>query len=166
MKIRNVMIGAALAAMASLTACGGAGTGPANAPVANGVAPGKDTAKVQPKILKDEAGPDNSHVVIRQLESGDTVAVRRWNAGEIKKVTKRTKAGVTRAIRVVFRNEKIFRVEDPAAIEHALDWTGAQIADVARKSGKNVDEPAGEGDEDEPAEKPAAKPAASNANRP
>jgi hypothetical protein len=98
-----------------------------------------DSVKVPPKILKDEPGPDGSRIVVRQLENGDEVAIRKWDAGPVKKVTKRTKAGATRGIRVVFSDGKVVRVEDVDAVTHALDWTGAQLADVAKKTGKTLD---------------------------
>lgn len=150
---RNLMMATVLAAAVAAVGCGdSAGTKPANSSNANSAAPRRDTAKVEPKVLKDEAGPDGSRIVVRQLESGDTVAVRRWEAGAVKKVTKRTKGGVTKAIRVVLRNGKVYRLDDATAIEHALDWTGDQIAEAAKKLGKNVDEPTSDADDaDEPA---------------
>lgn len=168
MIIRNTMMTLALAAAIATVGCGdSAGTKPATAN-SNSAAPSRDTAKVEPKVLKDEAGPDGSRIVVRQLESGDTVAVRRWDAGAVKKVTKRTKGGVTKAMRIVLRNGKVYRLEDPTAIEHAMDWTGDQIADAAKKLGKNVDEPASDSDDtDEPAAPSApsaAKPKAANTN--
>ena len=163
---RNMMMASALAFAVATVGCGdSAGTKPVNSSNANSAAPGRDTAKVEPKVLKDEAGPDGSRIVVRQLESGDTVAVRRWEAGAVKKVTKRTKSGVTKAIRVVLRNGKVYRLDDATAIEHALDWTGDQIADAAKKLGKNVDEPASDADDaDEPAAPSADKPKAGNSN--
>ena len=165
MIIRNTMMTLAIAAAVATVGCGdSAGTKPGTTANANSAAPSRDTAKVEPKVLKDEAGPDGSRIVVRQLESGDTVAVRRWESGAVKKVTKRTKSGVTKAMRIVLRNGKVYRLEDATAIEHAMDWTGDQIADAAKKLGKNVDEPASDSDDaDEPAG-PANKPKAANTN--
>ena len=166
MTIRNTMMILALAAALATVGCGdSAGTKPATTANSNSAAPSRDTAKVGPKVLKDEAGPDGSRIVVRQLESGDTVAVRRWEAGAVKKVTKRTKSGVTKAMRVVLRNGKVYRLEDATAIEHAMDWSGDQIADAAKKLGKNVDEPASDSDDaDEPAAPATNKPKAANSN--
>lgn len=165
MIIRNTMMTLAIAAAVATVGCGDStGTKPGTTANANSAAPSRDTAKVEPKVLKDEAGPDGSRIVVRQLESGDTVAVRRWETGAVKKVTKRTKSGVTKAMRIVLRNGKVYRLEDATAIEHAMDWTGDQIADAAKKLGKNVDEPASDADDaDEPAA-PANKPKAANTN--
>lgn len=165
MIIRNTMMTLAIAAAIATVGCGDStGTKPGTTANANSAAPSRDTAKVEPKVLKDEAGPDGSRIVVRQLESGDTVAVRRWETGAVKKVTKRTKSGVTKAVRIVLRNGKVYRLEDATAIEHAMDWTGDQIADAAKKLGKNVDEPASDADDaDEPAA-PANKPKAANTN--
>jgi hypothetical protein len=159
MKIKTVALWAAAAALgACAAACGEAPkTTPANANAnANAPAAGRnDTVKVQPKVVRDEDGPDDSHITVRQLENGDQVAVRKWKGGPIAKVSRRTKDGQSKAIRVVYKNGKIVKVEDAAAIEHALEWTAAQIDEVAKKSGKVVDEPsaasqkAGGDDDDE-----------------
>lgn len=143
----------ALAFVVATAGCGDSGgTKPASTANTNGSSSSRDMAKVVPKVLRDEAGPDGSRIVVRQLESGDEVAVRRWESGPVKKVTKRAKSGTTKAIRVVLRDGKVYRLDDAAAIEHALDWTGAQIGDAAKKLGKNVDEPAADPDDaDEPA---------------
>jgi hypothetical protein len=149
---RTTMMTLALAAAVATVGCGDSGAPkPATSTNANSAAPSRDTAKVEPKVLKDEAGPDGSRIVIRQLDSGDTVAVRRWEFGAVKKVTKRTKSGETRAVRVVLRGGNVYRLDDPAAIEHAMDWTGDQIAEAAKKLGKSVDDPASDADDgDEP----------------
>ena len=105
----------------------------------NAAAPSGDSIKVQPKILKDEPGPDNSRIVVRQLENGDQVSVRKWDAGPVKKVTQRAKGSETKGIRVVFRDGKVVRVMDKEAVAHAMDWTGAQLADVAKKLGTTLD---------------------------
>ena len=73
--------------------------------------------------------------------NGDEIAVRKWDAGPIRKVTRRQKAGAATAIRVVYGNGRIVRVEDKNAIDHALDWTAAQIDEITKKVGKVVDEP-------------------------
>lgn len=101
-------------------------------------APSGETTKIEPKVAKEEAGPDNSHITVRQFENGDESSIRRWDSGPIAKVVRRKHGGETKAIRVTYRDGKIVRVSDPAAIEHAMDWTAAQI-DEAAKSGKVVD---------------------------
>lgn len=152
MIIRYTLMTAALAVAVATAGCGDTGgTRPANSSNTNAGTSNRDTSKVVPKVLKDEAGPDGSRIVVRQLESGDEVAVRRWESGAVKKVTKRTKSGSTKAIRVVLRDGKVYRLDDAAAIEHAMDWTAAQIAEAAKKLGKNVDDPADPDDADEPA---------------
>jgi hypothetical protein len=142
MKIKTIALGAAVAALGALSgACQEPPrSGPQNT---NAAAPANsnDTVKVQPKVVRDEAGPDNSHITVRQLENGDEIAVRKWDAGPIRKVTRRQKAGAATAIRVVYGNGRIVRVEDKNAIDHALDWTAAQIDEITKKVGKVVDEP-------------------------
>ena len=95
---------------------------------------------MQPKIVRDEAGPDNSHVLVKQLENGDQTSVRKWESGPLRKVTRRQHNGQVKAIRVSYRNGKIVRIEDRNAIEHAMDWTAAQIDEAATKLGKVVEE--------------------------
>lgn len=142
MNIRNTLVAASLFAAFAAVGCGGSGpASPASPSNGNLGSTNRDTAKVEPKILKDEAGPDGSRIVVRQLENGDEVSVRRWESGAVKKVTKRVKDGSTKVIRVVMRDGKVYRLGDPAAIEHAMDWTADQIADAARKLGKDIDGP-------------------------
>ncbi len=151
MMIKRVGLFAVLAAVAVMSVgCNEPAKPPAaNVANTNAPAPTADSVKVQPKVLKDEPGPDGSRIVVRQLESGDQVSVRKWDAGPVKKVTVRAKAGETKGIRVVFRDGKIVRVVDKEAVAHALDWTGAQLADVARKTGTTLDAPADTSDDDE-----------------
>jgi hypothetical protein len=102
------------------------------------------TTRVEPKIIKqNEAAPDNSTLTVRQQENGDVVSVRKWNDGPVKKVTKRERSGETKQIRVLMRDGSVYRVDDRNAIEHALDWTGAQLAEAAKKSGRAMDAAAG-----------------------
>jgi hypothetical protein len=93
----------------------------------------------QPKIVSDTEGPDGSRIKVRQGNGGN-VTVRTWATGPISKVAKAERNGQVKAIRVVYRNGKIVRVEDKDAIAHALDWTAAQIDEVAQKSGKIVED--------------------------
>ena len=102
------------------------------------------TTRVEPKIIKErEPAPDNSTLTVRQQENGDVVSVRRWDSGPVQKVTKRERAGETKQVRVVMRDGAIYRTDDRNTIEHALDWTGAQLADAAKKTGKAMGTAAG-----------------------
>jgi hypothetical protein len=144
MNLRHIALGAAAAAVALTAACGGApqpappaGNAAAPAPGAPpAVAPG---SPAKPKVVRDEAGPDNSHILVRQLENGDQTSIRRWDAGPIEKVTRRQHGGKIKAVRIKYRDGKVVRVEDRETIDHALDWTAAQIDAAATKSGKVVE---------------------------
>jgi hypothetical protein len=142
MKLKKFALTAAAAAVALTAACGGPPPAP---PAGNGSVPAQstDTAKVQPKIVRDEAGPDNSHILVKELENGDQTSVRKWDAGLLKKVTRRQHNGQVKAIRVLYRNGKIVRIEDRNAVDHAMDWSAAQIDEAATKVGKVVEEPRG-----------------------
>jgi gas vesicle protein len=99
-----------------------------------------NSTRSEAKVLKaDEPGPDNSKITVRQQESGDTVTIRKWDAGPVRKLTRREQNGETKVVRVVTREGTVYRVEDKDTVEHALDWTGQQIADSAKKVGKAVD---------------------------
>ncbi len=125
-------------------------TGNANAPT-NAPANGNTAGKApEAKVLSESDGPDGSHVKVRQA-TGGTVTVRTWAAGPITKVARAERNGQVKAIRVVYRNGRIVRIEDKEAIDHALDWTAAQIDEAAKKSGKIVEDvPArGQGSDDD-----------------
>jgi hypothetical protein len=95
-------------------------------------------ATVEPKVVRDEAGPDNSHIMVKEMSNGQRVEVRTWEAGPVRKVTRRERPGRAKTMRVVYRDGRAVRVDDAGSIEHALDWTGAQIAGAATKFGKEV----------------------------
>jgi hypothetical protein len=141
MKISTLALCAAVAAGGALSAACGEPPKPLPPANANAAGPKNDTAKVDPRIVRDEAGPDNSRIAVRQLENGDQVAVRKWDSGPIRKVTRRQpKDGKPKGVRVVYKDGKIVRVEDQETIDHALDWTSAQLDAAAKKSGKTVDD--------------------------
>jgi hypothetical protein len=158
MKTRTLALAAAVAASCALSAACGEPSGPAGAANSNAgaAAPKNDSVKVGPKVVRDEAGPDGSHITVRQLENGDQVTVRKFASGPLAKVTRREKGGQAKAVRVVYKNDRVVRIEDREAIDHMLDWTAAQIDDAAKKSGKVVSDAPARGqkgaDEDDDAE--------------
>jgi hypothetical protein len=128
----------AVAALAGAVACGTArqpetaNTAPANA---NAAAP---PAEPSTKVVREEAGPDGSQVVVKETPDGQRVEVRTWKEGPIRKVTRRERRDKTRVVRVVYRDGRAVRVDDENTVENALEWTGAQIADAAKKFGREV----------------------------
>lgn len=149
MKIKITALCAAVAVAGALaTACDPAPKA-TNAPASNNAAKpanSNDSVKID-KNVREQPGPDNSQIVVRTMPNGAEVSVRKWDAGPIKRV----KRG-TRAVRVVYRDGKIYRTEDKEMMDHALDWTTAQIDAAIKKTGKLVDQPAASkagGDDDD-----------------
>jgi hypothetical protein len=144
--------------------------GQAATPTTNGnsnAKPGEgDTAKLAPTILKKEAGPDNSTIVVKQVNGGMQVEVRTWTAGPVEKVTRQSNLQKKTILRVRMRDGSRFRLDDATAVEHALDWTGEQIADAAKRLGKPMaaKEAADADDADDDAG--GKKPADTNAKKP
>ncbi len=134
--------GVAVVAVASILGCGEppkTGTPPANTNAAPTPNANRAPAAGE-KIVRDEAGPDNSHIRVRELANGNRVSVRLWDAGPVSKVTRREQNGEVKALRVIYRNGRIVRVESKDASDHIFDWTAAQFDDVAKKSGKIVED--------------------------
>jgi hypothetical protein len=164
------------AAIASAIACGEsqpagntAGQPPSQPAASNtngGPSPaGGDTAKIEPTVLKKEAGPDNSTIEVRQMQGGAQAEVRIFAAGPVEKVTRHPNAQKKTVLRVRMRDGSRYRVDDPETVQHALDWSGEQIAEAAKRVGKpiapkeSVDAgDGGEGADGKPADAGAKKP--------
>jgi hypothetical protein len=132
-----------LACGADQPAPGGAASTPA--PAGGGAAapaapstPGGDTTKLAPTILEEKDGPDDSRVTVKQMNGRDKVEVRTWASGPVEKVTRFTNAQKTKVVRVKLREGGRYRVDDPETVEHALEWPAAQLADAAKRLGKQT----------------------------
>jgi hypothetical protein len=167
-------------ALLGAVACGGsepATNGATNAPGqpatlnANGNAnAGKsgegETSKLAPTILKKEPGPDNSTIVVKQVTGGTQVEVRTWAAGPVEKVTRQPNLQKKTILRVRMRDGSRYRLEDATTVEHALDWTGEQIADAAKRLGKPLAGKDASDADDADDDAGAKKPADTNAKKP
>ena len=118
MSFQRVTIIFAVALLAA--ACNDKPPAPASQPAGNVAAKNtavpSDTAKLAPKIVKDEPGPDNSRIKVKQMETGEQVEVRTWASGALVKVTRRTDKSNTRTMRVVLRDGKRLQVDDKDAV--------------------------------------------------
>jgi hypothetical protein len=129
---------------------------PPTPPAPKAPAPPPDTVKLEPKVIRDEAGPDNSHIKVKELGGGGLVEIRTWTAGPLAKVTRRERLDDKKKIlQIVYRDGQKRRTDDPATVEHALDWTAEQLAKAGKSFGKIVGAEAVDEEEDKPA---AAKP--------
>jgi len=135
-------------------------------PATPGTAVGGDSTKIAPTIIKKEDGPDNSRITVKQVTGGEQMEVRNWTAGPVEKLTRFTNVQKKRILRVRLRDGSRFRLDDPQAVEHALDWSGEQIADAARKLGKPVAAKGGDKIEPDDEEEGEKAPAATDGKQP
>jgi hypothetical protein len=151
MRYKTILGLVAVGALSSAVACGGAsrtatngtpgGTAtPPAAPNSNSAPnPSKPSdgaaGKAGATVVKTESGPDNSTITVKKLEGGATVEVRTWEAGPVEKVTRQPNLKKKTIVRVKMRDGARYRVDDAATVEHALDWTGEQLADAAKRLG-------------------------------
>jgi hypothetical protein len=183
MRFKIIMAFVGGCALLGVFACGG-GAEPATNGAKSAPAPGQsatpnaagnanaaspadgDTAKLAPTILKKEAGPDTSTIVVKQVNGGTQVEVRTFAAGPVEKLTRQPNLQKKAILRVRMRDGSRYRLDDPAAVEHALDWTGEQIADAAKRLGKPLAAKDAADADDAGDDAGAKKPADTNAKKP
>lgn len=128
-----------LCAIACVTGLAAACEPPKTEPPVKNAAPANNanqaSSNLDRELLSDDVGPDNSRIRVKQLDNGAKVTIRSWKEGPIRKLKKRENAGQVKAIRFTMRDGKELVVEDPVVIEHALDWSAAQLTEAAKKSG-------------------------------
>ena len=133
-----------------------------NAP-ANENAQGSDTARVAPNVSDQHDGPDGSQIAVKEFRNGQKIELRTWASGPVAKLTRRVGFDNKVTVRVKLREGTRYRIDDAGVIEHALDWSGAQLADAAKKLGHPI-AAVGE-DDDEKDDAPGGTSGPSNVNK-
>ena len=143
MQQRNFTIMATLVASSALAfGCGPsqkATTDNSNAATTPSASSNAKPGAPESKIISEQDGPEGSHIKVRAANGGQ-VTVRTWPSGPVAKVARVERNGQIKAIRVIYRTGRVVRVEDRTAIDHAMDWTAAQLDEVATKSGKVIED--------------------------